>query len=111
MDTLSVNKSHLAERYGKRNLPVPRKNGPEGEGDAVPLVREKTQAAIGKNTGRRVLLRATAPFLAQLSVQYDGVKVQRSARRDRIERAAQSYAGAMARRQISTAGGRHDLQS
>lgn len=111
MHNLSVSKSMSAERYGKQNLPVPKKRRPQEAGEPAAKLPEVTRAPMPEKGRRRLLFRATAPFLAQLSTQYDGVSVLRRARRDRIERAAESYASANSRVIVPETGKQHDFKS
>lgn len=111
MHILSVNKSPAAEKYSKRNLPVPRKKHPRAGDGPMAHPQESSKAPMPDNDRRRVLVRATAPFLAQLSAQYDEVNVLSKARRDRIGWAAESYASANARVIVPVAGKQHDFKS
>lgn len=111
MENLSVNNSQAAERYGKRNLPVPGKKRPKTGNEPTAPSRELVSTPMPEKGRRRPLVRATAPFLAQLSTQYDGVSVLRKARRDRIERAAESYACADSRVIVPATGKQHDFRS
>lgn len=80
-----------AER--RPQLPVPVEDVAEA-GDARNGNRRRT--ARGFATAKRWPARPSAPFLAQLCLQYDDASRQRRTRLERTERAARSYDAALA---------------
>ncbi len=60
---------------------------------------------------KRPLTRPLAPFLAQLSLQYDDISAARRKRRERLEAATRSYAGAGAELDSPVRGRTQDLRT
>ena len=97
MVTTSISNSSAARDRTARNLPVPHPNGAYEKADmdtvAAPAPRRGRSASRHETTA----LRPRSAFLAQLSLQYDDIRVARRARRERAAAAAASYADAIQR--------------
>ena len=91
MAITKVNKSPPVTHGEKRFFaPVPR-NAPEDRGNTAIMGSEHDYSATG-NRHKHRLVRPLAPFLAQLSLQYDDITAARRKRRERLEAATRSYA-------------------
>lgn len=91
MKTLAVNGIGPAQPRGRTQLPVVRKK-PDEEQPGSPRPRAAAKGKAGLPG------RALAPFLAQLSLQYDGREAASRARAERVRAAARAYAAALSRR-------------
>lgn len=101
-----VNTDHAGKHRPVR-LPVPVGEicapGKEGNRESAPATR--AFPARKHRAGR-----ASTPFLAQLSLQYDDGAFRRRARLDRHNRAARAYDAALASRPEPVKGGRANIR-
>ena len=76
----------------------------------LPVVQTRSLAEPRTGASRHCRpFRSQAPFLAQLSLQYDDIEVVRQARKDRLETAARRYGQPTAAAACSQDGTRQDI--
>lgn len=97
-----------------RFFPPVRQDMPAGRHDNEPAkmaLQSEPPGAAAETRRKRPLTRPMAPFLAQLSLQYDDITAARRKRREQLEAAVQSYAGAGFDGATPAQGHRRDLRT